>query len=98
MKLGKREALRGRRKVVALLPYALLAAFGCAKEPAPRGDSVSHGLPGDSRDSVVRPTRLPSASRTVLFVGTSLTAGYGLEPDSAYPAQIQQLIDSAGLP
>jgi acyl-CoA thioesterase-1 len=36
--------------------------------------------------------------RTVLFVGTSLTAGLGLEPDSAYPMLIQRMIDSAGLP
>jgi len=35
--------------------------------------------------------------RTILFVGTSLTAGLGLEPDSAYPMQIQRKIDSAGL-
>ena len=33
-----------------------------------------------------------------MFVGTSLTAGLGLEPDSAYPIQIQRKIDSAGLP
>jgi acyl-CoA thioesterase-1 len=33
----------------------------------------------------------------VLFVGTSLTAGLGLDPDSAYPQLIQQKIDSAGL-
>ncbi|CAN5711671.1 arylesterase [soil metagenome] len=34
----------------------------------------------------------------VLFLGTSLTAGYGLEPEQAYPALIQARIDSAGLP
>jgi acyl-CoA thioesterase-1 len=39
-----------------------------------------------------------SAVRTVVFVGTSLTAGYGLETDQAYPALIQGKIDSAGLP
>jgi acyl-CoA thioesterase-1 len=33
----------------------------------------------------------------VLFVGTSLTAGLGLDPDSSYPAVIQQLADSNGL-
>jgi acyl-CoA thioesterase-1 len=33
----------------------------------------------------------------VLFVGTSLTAGLGLEPDSAYPMLVQRMIDSAGL-
>ncbi len=33
----------------------------------------------------------------VLFFGTSLTAGLGLEPEQAYPALIQQKIDSARL-
>jgi acyl-CoA thioesterase-1 len=34
----------------------------------------------------------------VLFLGTSLTAGQGLErPDDAYPERIQEKIDSAGL-
>lgn len=33
----------------------------------------------------------------VLFVGTSLTAGYGLPSDEAYPALIQEKIDAAGL-
>ena len=41
---------------------------------------------------------MPSATRpAVLFLGTSLTAGYGIDPQQAYPALIQQKIDSAGL-
>jgi acyl-CoA thioesterase I len=35
--------------------------------------------------------------RSVLFLGTSLTAGHGLDPEQAYPALIQRKIDSAGL-
>ena len=38
-----------------------------------------------------------SATRAVVFLGTSLTAGLGLDPDHAYPAVVQQKIDSAGL-
>ncbi len=34
----------------------------------------------------------------VLIVGTSLTAGLGVEPSEAYPAVLQRLADSAGLP
>ena len=34
---------------------------------------------------------------TIVFAGTSLTAGMGLDPDSAYPQHVQRLIDSAGL-
>jgi acyl-CoA thioesterase-1 len=33
----------------------------------------------------------------LLIVGTSLTAGLGLEPESAYPALLQQKLDSAGI-
>jgi acyl-CoA thioesterase-1 len=44
------------------------------------------------------PSPSASAARPViLFVGTSLTAGYGLDPDEAYPARIQDKIDAAGL-
>jgi acyl-CoA thioesterase-1 len=37
------------------------------------------------------------ARPVILFVGTSLTAGYGLDPDEAYPARIQEKIERAGL-
>lgn len=39
----------------------------------------------------------PAAAPTIVFLGTSLTAGLGLDPSLAYPALIQQKIDSAGL-
>jgi acyl-CoA thioesterase-1 len=35
--------------------------------------------------------------RTVLMVGTSLTAGLGLDPEEAYPALLQRKADSLGL-
>jgi acyl-CoA thioesterase I len=37
------------------------------------------------------------ATKTALFYGDSITAGYGLDPDEAYPALIQKKIDAAGL-
>jgi acyl-CoA thioesterase I len=43
----------------------------------------------------------PEARRVrpvVLFLGTSLTAGYGLSPEQAFPALVQERIDQAGLP
>jgi acyl-CoA thioesterase-1 len=55
---------------------------------------------GTARDST---TAVPIAAGpnedtrpVVLFVGTSLTAGYGLAPTQAYPAIVQTKIDSAG--
>jgi len=41
---------------------------------------------------------LASSGPTVLFIGTSLTAGLGLEPEQAYPALVQAKADSAGTP
>lgn len=38
------------------------------------------------------------AGKTVLFFGDSITAGYGLDPDQAYPALIQKKIEAASLP
>lgn len=35
--------------------------------------------------------------RTIVFFGDSLTAGYGIDPDDAYPALIQKKIAAAGL-
>lgn len=62
-----------------------LALVGCeAEERAPAGDAV--------------PARPASGERArVVFLGTSLTAGLGLDPEQAYPALIQRKIDSAGL-
>lgn len=36
--------------------------------------------------------------QNILFFGTSLTAGYGLDPAEAYPSLIQKKIDSLDLP
>ncbi len=43
------------------------------------------------------PPARTSERPAVMFLGTSLTAGFGIDPDQAYPALIQKKIDSAGL-
>lgn len=63
-------------------PAAALAASAAAVKATPATAAAPH----------------PGAPGTILFVGTSLTAGLGLDPDQAYPALIQQKIDSAGMP
>jgi acyl-CoA thioesterase-1 len=73
---------------------------------ANRSQSVPNCKGRSRRGSVVAAilgllAALPFAAaetRSVVFFGDSLTAGYGLDPDEAYPALIQQKIDAAGLP
>lgn len=48
--------------------------------------------------AVAYPANSDKDSKVVLFLGNSITAGYGLNPDQAYPALIQKKIDSLDLP
>jgi acyl-CoA thioesterase-1 len=65
---------------------------GC-KGPA-RGSVQTPKKPSGFQDSSVRRT---DTRRVILFVGTSLTAGLGVDQDSAYPAVIQRRLDSLHL-
>ncbi len=61
------------------------------------------GVPPSARErSVAETTRAVSrgfAKRpTIVFFGTSLTAGYGLDPSEAFPAIVARLADAAGTP
>lgn len=71
------------RSVWILVGLAVLAGCDQPPDPAPA-----------RRSSAVA---APEERGTIVFVGTSLTAGYGLDPDQAFPALIQRKIDSAGL-
>jgi acyl-CoA thioesterase-1 len=76
-----------RRTAAGLL--VSLFIFGCG------GGESKSPPPGAAAAPAAAPQ---AAERSVLFLGTSLTAGLGLDPDQAYPALVQEKIDSAGLP
>ncbi len=74
--------------------FALAAqALACAREP---GTPAASAAPAAETTAVSPPAAAPRP--VVLCVGTSLTAGYGLDPDDAWPAILQQKVDGAGLP
>ena len=52
---------------------------------------------GAQREGPVASSQSPVARKTVLIVGTSLTAGLGLDPEEAYPALLRRKADSLGL-
>ncbi|HEU0299441.1 MAG TPA: arylesterase [Longimicrobium sp.] len=72
------------------LPFLI---FGCgspeSNQPPVREDTQA--VAADESSS-------PGNERVVMFLGTSLTDGYGVEREHAYPAIVQQKVDSAGLP
>lgn len=93
---------------------ALVVACGHPPRAAVASDSVPSAAPGgvgDERSLATVPDRrnggpaaaappvpATAAEPTILFIGTSLTAGYGLDPTAAFPAVIGRMLDSAGRP
>jgi acyl-CoA thioesterase I len=65
-----------------LLVGIALALAGCGRRDTPK-------LPERSAAAT-------AAAPVILVVGTSLTAGLGLDPSEAYPALLQEMVDSAG--
>ena len=79
-------------KPLALAALAVLAATACRRpEPARAGAATPAG-PAPAASSAPRDDR-----PVLLFVGTSLTAGLGVDPDEAFPALVQTKVDAAGL-
>jgi acyl-CoA thioesterase I len=87
--LGGRHARRRLARTGLLLGLLSFGALGChrgrhaaADEGAPSGNGVSAA----------------AAAPTIVFLGDSLTAGFGLSENEALPALIQQRVDAAHLP
>ena len=67
---------------------------------APRQPDTDSLAPVPADGNVVTPSADDSiAGRpTILFIGTSLTAGFGIDISQAYPAVVGKMLDSAGHP
>jgi acyl-CoA thioesterase-1 len=87
-----------RAAIAAWLVASLAACGGAGADTRPgAGASAAAGTTPGAAESAATGARATRTLR-VVFVGTSLTAGLGLEPDSAFPALIQRKADSAGVP
>jgi len=91
------------RRISAGLLLVLAVAAGCGTDPNLKSESTTteakHNMTqgkiaADTGGAATTALRRP----VVLFFGTSLTAGAGLEPDQAFPALVEKIADSAGVP
>ena len=78
--------------------WAMLALIGCGSQPAVAPESRSP-TPADARVEANEPSSPPEESSSVgqdvpvvLFLGDSLSAGFGLPEAAAFPALVQQKI------
>jgi acyl-CoA thioesterase I len=72
---------------------AVLACGGASDEGSGRPAEATSQVSGADTASAT----MTAARPRVVILGTSLTAGLGLEPSEAYPAVLQRLADSVGL-
>ena len=79
-----------KQTILAILIGGMLWA-SCSGKKSEGTQSAGDAQPKDTVAATAK-------TKTILFFGNSLTAGYGLEPAQAFPSLIQQKIDSLGLP
>lgn len=80
-----------RKRIIGLFVLGI-ALLGC-------GNGQSKSDTDKTLDSADQKTvAVTQQEKNILFFGTSLTAGMGLDPSEAYPAVIQNKIDSLKLP
>lgn len=80
-----------------IMPLLILTAIvsGCGNENKKAGETgKTTETPADTSSEGAAAT---VKAQNILFFGTSLTAGYGVDPTEAYPALIQKKIDSLHL-
>lgn len=80
-----------RKRLMGLFVLSLLV-IGCGNRQSEKNTDKT--LDSSDQKEAAKPTQ----KKNILFFGTSLTAGYGLDPTEAYPALIQNRIDSLKMP
>jgi len=84
--------LRFKASTLIILLSIVFASCGNNQN---KHDGVSNTKPAEA---VPVATEVPVKEKNILFFGTSLTAGYGLEQGEAYPELLQKKLDSLKLP
>ena len=76
---------------IGVMMWIVSMLWSCGQETEPKVKDWK-ASPDRVSDSVA------VAEKTILFFGNSITAGYGLDLSEAFPARIQEKIDSMDLP
>ncbi len=72
--------------------FILLFGFSCGDSKTKKQDSKSESAVTTSTD-----VKTATGTKTILFFGNSLTAGYGLDTEESFPSLIQDKLDSLNL-
>ena len=70
--------------------FLLILTGSCGDQKKPADNEAK-------KNSTAQNQQKEESLKTIIFFGNSLTAGYGVEPSEAFPAIIQEKIDSLKL-
>lgn len=81
-------------RILLIFCYFLIItlSFSCGESPNKKEENNAKKI-----DSTKLKDQKTADKKVILFFGTSLTAGMGLDPNDAFPAVIQEKIDSLSL-
>jgi len=80
------------KNIICFWGFIVLGLLGCESKGGKQAANRKKTLKSETATSPQQ------EMKTILFFGNSLTAGYGLDPSEAFPALIQEKIDSLNLP
>ncbi|RAU83223.1 arylesterase [Pontibacter arcticus] len=83
------------KKRFLYIPLGLALSFYGCNQATQETEKVTEQL---ATTQAAPQAKKQAKTKTIVFFGNSLTAGLGLEPDQAFPALIQQRLDSLNLP
>lgn len=75
---------------ILISTFEIIFLLGVARDGSAMLKFINKTLSAAAMDSTTKATN----AKTILFLGNSLSAGYGLDPELAFPALIQLKIDS----
>lgn len=76
---------------IATVFMSITVLFGCGET-----SKVSEEKENQSKDQTISEEKEKTSNDVILCFGNSLTEGYGLKPEEAYPALLQKKVDDAG--
>lgn len=86
------------RRTLSLLALFLLAALAAACGPGDRAAMPAQAAAPAPAAPRPQPRPEPADEPLVVFLGDSLTAGYGLEGGQAFPALVEKRLEEQGIP
>ena len=89
--------MRYKIQVSVISLYMAFALTACGQsEASPASDNTAQSYQNRINASEIAPATVQSELTKIVFLGDSLTAGFGLPQEQAWPEQVQKRLKAAG--